>query len=253
MACVMAIPAAAEWTPPEKPDPQAILQEAGDDKRAKRYEDALAKQVWFHEHALEHRSSLTGVRLSFALSYWVELGDAYPPALEKLESIRDEARTQFLDSKLRHASQLFSDFAAMNRVLEEESLTTDLFLALAKEASPKAELVFEVALPALLKSKEYKLCGQYLEPEKTFKQSLGIFHFHEKMAQDPKYANHNPNEFGHKKFTSDMAILTALLVINDRKPEALAIVEKAKKEWSNDAFHTALAKALTGEVPQPWP
>ena len=39
---------AEEWTPPENPDPQTILNEAQSDALAKRYEIALAKHIWLH-------------------------------------------------------------------------------------------------------------------------------------------------------------------------------------------------------------
>ena len=61
------------WEPPENPDPQQILHEAQGDFKEQRYKDALAKHIWFHDHALEYQPSMYGVRLSFALSYWKQL------------------------------------------------------------------------------------------------------------------------------------------------------------------------------------
>src|SRR5690349_21544262 len=95
LVVVLLVPGAAfaeGWTPPADPDPQQILNEARDDARAKHYEEALEKYVWFHEHALEYRPSMSGVRLSFALSDWVKLGESYPPALVKLREIRDAVK-----------------------------------------------------------------------------------------------------------------------------------------------------------------
>lgn len=34
--------------------------------------------VWFHEHALEVDRAYRGVRLSFALAFWLELAEQYP-------------------------------------------------------------------------------------------------------------------------------------------------------------------------------
>lgn len=58
--CAIPISDAANtpWTPAANPDAQRIHHEAGDDRRAKRYEDALAKTLWFHEHGLEFEQSL---------------------------------------------------------------------------------------------------------------------------------------------------------------------------------------------------
>ena len=44
------------------------------------YELALQKHVWFHEES-KSSSGMAGVRLSYAISNWVELGNKYPPAL----------------------------------------------------------------------------------------------------------------------------------------------------------------------------
>jgi len=43
-----------------------------------KYAEALERMIWFHNHALEHELGMYGVRLSFALSEWKELGDVYP-------------------------------------------------------------------------------------------------------------------------------------------------------------------------------
>src|SRR4051812_29867743 len=45
-----------------------------------RFEEALSQFIWFHEHSLEEDRAYLGVRLSFALSYWMELAERYPPA-----------------------------------------------------------------------------------------------------------------------------------------------------------------------------
>ena len=57
-----------EWTPPENPNPFAIMQEAVADTDAGQYEVALAKQVWYHENATKLQPAQSGIRLSFALS-----------------------------------------------------------------------------------------------------------------------------------------------------------------------------------------
>lgn len=253
MVCVMAVSAFADWVPPENPDPMVILQEADADREARRYVDALAKHVWIHEHSLEHSPSMSGVRVSFALNSWVSLGDRYPAALEKLKEIRDATGDAIPASKLRKTHELFYDFMAINRTLEEESRTSDLFVMLDKDNPEKAEKVFDAAIPALLKAKEYKLCGKYLSPQKDMEAYCKQFHQHEEMAKEPRFANSNIGEFGKNKFKSDVTVLVALLVVNERKPEALEVAEQAKQEWADVDFHAAVDSALTGVVPKPWP
>jgi hypothetical protein len=89
----------AMWNPPPNPNPRTILESARADLRAGRYEDALAKHLWFHQHALEHDRSYYGVRLSGALTSWHQLAKVYPPALQALKETRDEAAKRVFEGK----------------------------------------------------------------------------------------------------------------------------------------------------------
>src|SRR6185436_13019993 len=97
------------WTPTVKPgelpDPGAILNEAKQLMQAEKYEEALQRHIWYHNHALEIKPSLSGVRLSFALANWVELGRRYPRAKQALVEIRDQ-KTRAIDEG-RGYSHLF--------------------------------------------------------------------------------------------------------------------------------------------------
>ena len=52
-------------------DPGEILSRGRAAALEGRHEDALRDFAWFHEHALEHDMAYYGVRLSFALGYWM--------------------------------------------------------------------------------------------------------------------------------------------------------------------------------------
>ena len=54
------------------------------------FDKALEKHEWYHEHAVELDPSQRGVRLSFALNSWIQLGAKYPPALASLKTICDD-------------------------------------------------------------------------------------------------------------------------------------------------------------------
>lgn len=246
----MTLPASADWTPPDNPDPQVILQEARTDAMEKRYEDALAKHLWFHRNALKLEPGLYGVRLSFALSYWEKLGRDYPPALAKLKSIREDARKSVIEQDSKEARQAFHEFKAISQTLNEDSETNALFVRIDKERSPIAQDLFNLALPSLIKAKEYKLCGKYLQPKSDFENSKKVFHANVRLAKDPKIGD-RLKDIAENRFTNDIATLVALLVINDRKPEAVEIAAQAKKEWSNEPFHEALDRAVEGVVPMP--
>lgn len=86
---------------------------------------ALEMHIWFHNNCLKFEPALSGVRLSYALGHWIELGSVYPQALEALQKIRDEKTHLLLNG---HADKsLFQDVRAINRDLNEIELSTNLF------------------------------------------------------------------------------------------------------------------------------
>jgi hypothetical protein len=240
----------ADWIPPENPEPDKILDEARADFCAERYEDALAKHVWFFQNALKYDLALYGVRLSFALSDWVELGSVYPPALEKLKSVRDEAGKNVREGSAVRGN--FHDFASINEYLGEDDKTKELFIWLDSNAHNLAEDVFDLALPALIKAKEYNLCGKYIDPDSYFQEILSRYNRTKAIAQSPKFGE-DLLDFANKSFLNDTATLVALLVVNGRKVDANRIAAEAIKEWDAPEFKEQLEKAKNGEMPIPWP
>jgi hypothetical protein len=240
----------AAWTPPPNPNPQDILTEAQADARAGHFEDALAKHVWFFENALKLQPSQTGVRLSFALSDWVVLGKTYPPALEKLRSVRDDAAR-----RIREGTQVredFKDFESINKYLSEENQTRDLFIWLDSHKPEVAKDVYPLAQRALIKASDFRLCGRYLEPDASFQNSVRGYKRNLEMSRDPSFGE-RMKSFGEKSFSQTVTTLVALLVINERRAQAEGIVEQAVKEWNDPKFKEQLDKALEGKVPDPWP
>jgi hypothetical protein len=124
-----------------------------------RYAEALADFVWFHDHALEYKPSLHAIRLSFALGDWADLGRLYPPALEKLKSIRNEKTGAI--SRGEGSRALFDDVASINEDLEEEQLTCDLFQDLDQSNPELAQACASSALEGLVRCGAYELAYRY--------------------------------------------------------------------------------------------
>lgn len=247
---------AEEWTPPENPDLQAILQEARTDAKKGDYELALAKQVWFHENALKYDQGMTGIRLSFALGYWHNLGEAYPPAMEKLKEVRDETKKRIDAEGKKVSFENFHDLVALNRTLDDESDTVDMFQLVDARDTKAAKKVFGVAEPALIQAKEYALCGKYIDSDNSMNQIMDNYRTGRQFAENPLFGE-KLLEFHKKKFLNDASTLVALLVVNDRKSEAENAVREFKKVSGDAEFDAKLTadldKALEGEVPEPWP
>jgi hypothetical protein len=241
--------ATSKWAPPANPDPSQILNDAEADARAGNYPAALAKHVWFFQNALKYNEGLYGVRLSFALSDWVKLGKVYPPALEKLKAFRDEAESNI--RKQTNIRDNFHDFESINKELSEESKTVALFVWLDSNQSNSAKQVFDLAEPALVISKEYRLCGKYIDADASFNQVLKSYRTTSKIAQEK--LGKRVQDFADNNFKNETTTLIALLVVNNRKAEAQKIADKISKEPNLPEFKDEIQKALNGEVPPPWP
>jgi len=129
-----------------------------------RYEDALAHFLWYHDHALSEDSSLAGVRLSFALGYWEELGEKYPAAMEIFRGRRDAKVAILRAGQLDRG--LFHDVEAMSERLNEDEVTAELFAMLHERRPEFAHACRRIALPMLVRSRRYVLAREYMpEPQ----------------------------------------------------------------------------------------
>ena len=161
----------AAWSPTlwpgEKADPDKVLEEARALTRDGHYPEALKRFLWYHNHALEFDKDLRGVRLSFALSDWVELGRRYPGARQALMEIRDHDLGQFQEG--RGYGELFQEIAALNQALNDEDATYKLFKMLVQKDEPLARQCYFYAETLLVSKGEYDLCYEFMgNPQERF-------------------------------------------------------------------------------------
>ncbi len=154
-------------------DALQVLRNARDAALRGAHAEALEKYLWFHHLALEHSPALAGVHLSYAISEWVELGNAYPPALEALESIQSN------NLRLLHEGSerlRFHEFASINWYLGRFELTSSLFAELAEHQPEFAQTCFPVALPALVRTRSFALARRFVSsPNEQLDNHLAQF------------------------------------------------------------------------------
>jgi tetratricopeptide (TPR) repeat protein len=124
-----------------------------------KYQEALDRHLWFHDHVLENDRSMYGVRLSFALMYWKKLGEKYPPALVAFKKVRDD-KTSLLEEG-NGSYDLFVDVHALNRELGEDNKTVELFQKLDREQGDLAKKCWSVVKEVVTNAKEYELVKKY--------------------------------------------------------------------------------------------
>jgi hypothetical protein len=154
-----------------------------------RYRKALEGFLWFHRHARED-PELRGVRQSFALGYWSDLADVYPPALEAMKQARSEALSIVADESRSAAERAdaFNDVEGLNRQLSLERATVALYRRLTEEAPEVADRCGRWALEAVIASGDAPLARRALgtDPEAAVRRkAVGLS---EAVAEpDPRF------------------------------------------------------------------
>lgn len=242
------------------PDLRAIRNQARRLAEEGKYPEALEKHLWYHENALKYEPSQSGVRLSFALSDWLELGEKYPPALQAMIAIRDEKTTR-IRSGLGD-SDLFDDVSAYNRTLEENDKTVELFKFLHEHDPDLAKSSFDCADDSLVTAREYQLCSHYIPNPLYELKRLKIHYLDMKIDAERSerilnmlktHPDYTPEMYarylspGKQLFTESVVRLIKILVGSDRKPEAEAVHAQALSLLEDPEFHTPINQALNPE------
>lgn len=242
--------ASQEWTPAELTEPLQVYTEAIEDRKAGRYADALAKLLWFREHALERSSAFAGVRNSFALAEWHELGRHYRPARESLLEARDTAERQVREKAERLT---FLDMASLNESLEETERVVQIFRELTKSSPDAARECYDIAERYLLAHGEHGLCNSFLDVETRMAK---ISQFYAEMKQylkevdliEPDEEDEESIDVGDEYLASEIIPLVTLLTQNGRHEEARHVGQTAMGMLPDKAFEARLKAALRGEL-----
>jgi hypothetical protein len=184
-----------------------------------KYEEALRHHISFHDTILKTEPAMYGVRLSFALSSWVDLGKKYPVALTALKDIRDNKTVRLAGGK--ESVELFHDVESINEHLGEEAATVSLFKTIEGKSPAFARKVLTIAEDALVHGKEYKLARKYMGDPATVLASAKRLY-----EQDMKYAQRNPgsDQSSERAFRNIFTgrILSLITILRNTDDEARA-------------------------------
>lgn len=191
-----------------------------------KYEEALKKHLWFHEES-KTSTGMGGVRLSFALAQWLELGEAYPPALSALRGVRDENEVKLLNGA--GGFKEYHDFSAINRTLKDDDRTYRLFLQLDAKYPAVATQCFDVTLDLIVARRNYDLYAKYggdpivrYERFRTMRETnLGM------ARKNSKLDNDRFREYTDKTFGDKTVQLIEIMVQLKRFDEAREIQKRA--------------------------
>jgi len=253
--------------PGEKPDLQIIYNSAKSLADAGKYEEALQRYLWYFEHSrYDKDQGQGGVRLSFVLSDWVELGHRYPKAKQALQAIRDQNAQQLLNGD--GSGVLFQEVAGINQQFFEKDRTLELFDAIAARNPDLAKQYYYFAQNLLVEKGEYAKCLRYLEnPQKVFERYRSSWklmkQLDERRAQqnerlkqrmqtmtrtNPAFANAPelpmPSPHADNYFVQQTRQLVEILVGAGRQSDAEDIQKQAVEVLDTSELRAAVSDAL---------
>jgi serine/threonine protein kinase len=172
-------PAAAKtWSPTfapgEKPDMTRILTEARTLMNQGKFDEALQRQVWYYNHALEYDPSQASARLVTALSQWADLDRLYPKAQDALFVIRDQEARRLEQGK--GDADLFSEIEIINNELVDTDATYTLYQAIRQQYPQLAAQCYLSVESLLVAHGDYQWCYDHMgDPQSRFDQILGQY------------------------------------------------------------------------------
>ena len=154
-------------------DPGDVLQEAREAFAKEDYDLALEKYQWFFGNALRIKESYYGVRLSYCLIEWADLGSAYPPALEALTKQKEVSLRAFEENR---SCSLFNEYSSICDAMGCSNEPVEAFLEVASSNGELAKKLFTFVYEELARNSQWDLCREYMgNGYKQYKEVLELF------------------------------------------------------------------------------
>ncbi len=206
-----------------------ILTEARQAFGARDYPRALELYEWFFDHALDDpKSGLSGVRLSYCLDGWMQLGQVFEPARVKLEqrrlqSIQDLERTRKSDK--------FHEFMAICEFTGVPHLAVDQFLEYHRSDRELASIVFGYAKDKLVASEQWQVCSAYIhDADHDYAIALQVFDASARIyRENPSFGDEFEQVYKNRHI-NEVTNLVAILTHARRFDDAQRICELANKD-----------------------
>lgn len=123
----------------------------------KKYEEALeAHKKYFKD---SKGTSAAGVRLSFGLSSWAELGKVYPPAHMALLQMAAERKDLIYSGKAEFDD--FQEYESINSYINRQGDTIETFFYLEKHFPQQAQRLFPLVEDLFVAKKQYEVIKKY--------------------------------------------------------------------------------------------
>lgn len=218
-------------------DPDQWLRLARDWAKQGRNDDALRAHRFYHRHSAG-RAGHGGVRLSFAVVDWADLGKKYPPALKALRDVRDRSARDALGPPF--SQELFWDTLAINWALADREATYR-FVGAVEAAHPDeiaGNLTDEVR-QVLMDRREYERCLRWMgDPMGKLEMAAVLLVSTGGVFSDGREARRRRD-----RYVDEVRDLVLILVGAGRTRTATKIVNRARRLVDSPRLDSAVADA----------
>lgn len=246
---------------------RTLSRQINQDMTDKKYAEALGIFVWYYNNILKYNSPQTGVRNSFCLDKWLELGKVYPPALAELQNIYNVKEKLFLDNKValtypganadgtprdwqRNPPKTqkdwelffvqqqgdiasFGDITAINKYLNTPEKTVRLFLQVEQINPALARKAWIYVADTFLEQKDYATANRYIPDAKTEWQrtfdSFANDHMEDKLTAE-QYKSYQETV---KTILTHKAELLSALAQYQKQNRVAEAIQNELKEYLN--------------------
>ena len=203
-------------------NPRDALDEARAAFQEKNYDRALERYEHFFDHALDvDPHSLYGVRLSYCLSEWAELGEVHPLARQRLEEKAGEALALLTQTR---NPERFHDFMALCRYLHRTEEPVRCFLHFHAFDRDLASSMVRFIWDNLVDTQQLSVCEGYLEePKARYDAALTTFDQAMEVCKSEPFGGQELEEQINGWYVRDVSNILLVLKNTGRLTEASAI------------------------------
>jgi hypothetical protein len=227
-------------------DMQKYMQETRSLEGKGKYQEALDRHLWFHDHALEHDEAMYGVRLSFALMAWQELGKKYPPAAKALVDTRDKKAQALREGK--GSKETFHDVLALDRTLEKPAETIRLFEEVTEKHPNQAAEYWRFVKDTVLDEKRFDLARKHIKDvPQEFAKSVKAFKANKQLYSDPNAGGPRFQAYNEDRLVKEALQLIDLALATGDRTAAIQIQKEATSLVPDSRLTDAVPPAPEGK------
>ena len=190
------------------------------------YDRSLNRYEWFFDNCLSIDQAYYGVRLSYVVEEWAELGRMYPAATDSLAAKLEDSLAALLQTP---SVELYHDIVAISGYLDQPQIAVKAFRQLESTDPVIAKRAIHFGWELLFNAEEHTLLAAYIPSASDRYAEILQLLDHSVKAYDPDWGEDYLG-WAHETFRNNTDMLVTTLRKTGRVAEANEIIGRAVKD-----------------------